>query len=102
MVAAAPVPRDANNGACRMSEEDLRELLAQLHTRLGRAKSLDGESRKLLTTVARDIESTLARSGAAQKTPERLEALAVRFETDHPAIAEVLREIVDTLGRAGV
>jgi hypothetical protein len=85
-----------------MSDEDLRELLAQLHTRLGRAKSLDDESRKLLTTVARDIETTLARSGAAKKAPERLEALAVRFETDHPAIAEVLREIVDTLGRAGI
>ena len=85
-----------------MSDEDLRELLAQLHTRLSGAKSLDGESRKLLTTVARDIETTLARSGAAKKTPERLEALAVRFETDHPAIAEVLREIVDTLGRAGI
>ena len=85
-----------------MSDEDLRDLLAQLHTRLGRAKSLDGESRNMLTTVARDIEATLAQSGAAKKTPERLEALALRFETDHPAIAEVLREIVDTLGRAGI
>jgi predicted component of type VI protein secretion system len=85
-----------------MSDEDLRDLLAQLHARLERAKSLDGESRKLLTTVARDIEATLARSSAATKTPDRLEALAVRLETDHPAIAEVLREIVDTLGRAGV
>jgi len=87
-----------------MSDEDLRELLAQLHTRLGRAKSLDGESRTLLTTVARDIETTLARSSASnsKKTPDRLEALALRFETDHPAIAEVLREIIDTLGRAGV
>jgi len=85
-----------------MSDEDLRELLAQLHQRLGHAESLDGESRKLLTTVARDIESTLAPSGAAATAPARLESLAVRFETDHPAIAEVLREIVDTLGRAGV
>jgi len=85
-----------------MSDEDLRQLLTQLHARLALAKSLDGESRKLLTAVARDIEATLARSDTAKKTPARLEALAVRFETDHPAIAEVLREIVDTLGRAGV
>jgi uncharacterized protein DUF4404 len=85
-----------------VSDEDLRDLLAQLHARLGRAKSLDGESRNLLTTVARDIEGALADSGAAKKTPERLEALAMRFETEHPAIAEVLREIVDTLGRAGI
>ena len=85
-----------------MSDDDLRELLAQLHTRLGGAKSLDAESRKLLTTVARDIESTLAQSGGARKATDRLEALAVRFETDHPTITEVLRDIVDTLGRAGV
>jgi uncharacterized protein DUF4404 len=86
-----------------MSDEELGELLARLHTRLGRAKSLDAESRTLLAAAARDIETTLARSGGStKKAPERLEALAVRFETDHPAIAEVLREIVDTLGRAGI
>jgi hypothetical protein len=85
-----------------MSDDDLRDLLAQLHARLGNAKSLDGQSRELLTAVARDIEKTLTRSGAAKKRPDKLEALAVRLETDHPAIAEVLREIVDTLGRAGV
>ena len=85
-----------------MSNDDLRELLAQLHTRLGRAKSLDSESRALLTTVARDIETMLGRSSPAKKRPKGIEALALRFETDHPAIAEVLREIIDTLGRAGV
>jgi len=87
-----------------MSDEDLGELLARLHTRLGSAKSLDAGSRAQLTAAARDIETTLARSdaGDAKKAPERLEALAVRFETDHPAIAEVLRDIVDTLGRAGI
>ena len=84
-----------------MSDEDLRDLLAQLHARLGRAKSLDGESRELLTTVARDIEKSLAPSDA-RDAPARLEALVVRLETEHPAIAEVLRDIVDTLGRAGI
>ena len=85
-----------------MSDEDLRDLLAQLHARLGRAKSLDGESRKLLTTVARDIETTLTDDTRPRSAPERLEALALRFETDHPAIAEVLRDLLDTLGRAGI
>jgi len=85
-----------------MSDEELAELLARLHTRLGRAKSLDAESRTLLAAAARDIETTLARNGTAPKAPERLDALAVRFEADHPAIAEVLREIVETLGRAGI
>lgn len=87
-----------------MSDEELRELVARLHTRLGRAKSLDAESRTLLAAAARDIETTLARRDGSNptKAPGRLEALAVRFEADHPAIAEVLRDIVDTLGRAGI
>ena len=85
-----------------MSDEDLRDLLAQLHARLGRAKSLDGESRQLLTTVARDIEAALARGTAPKTTLEPLEELAVRFEADHPAVADVLRQIVDTLAKAGI
>ena len=86
-----------------MSDEDLRDLLSQLHTRLGGAKSLDGESRKLLTTVARDIETALKRGTAPKKsTLEPIEELAVRFEADHPAVADVLRQIVDTLGKAGI
>jgi len=85
-----------------MGDEDLRDLLAQLHSRLGRAKSLDGESRKLLTTVARDIEAALGRGTTPKSTLEPIEELAVRFQADHPAVADVLRQIVDTLGKGGI
>ena len=85
-----------------MSDEDLRDLLAQLHTRLGHAESVDADARKLLLTLSQDIEKTLARSGSVEGAPEPLEALAVRFEADHPALADVLRRIVDTLGKAGI
>jgi Domain of unknown function (DUF4404) len=84
-----------------MSHQDLGELLAQLHARLGSASSLDADSRKLLATVSHDIEKALARDEAASPRP-RLEALAVRFEADHPALADVLRQIVDALGKAGI
>lgn len=85
-----------------MSDEDLRDLLAQLHARLGRAQSLDGESRQLLTTVAHDIEAALGRGTTPKTTLEPIEELAVRFEADHPAVADVLRQIVDTLAKAGI
>jgi Domain of unknown function (DUF4404) len=88
-----------------MSHQDLRELLAQLHARLGSARSLDAGSRKLLATVSHDIERALARDDVeADAVPPgpRLEALAVRFEADHPALADVLRQIVDALGKAGI
>jgi hypothetical protein len=85
-----------------MSDEDLRDLLAQLHARLGRTKSLDSESRQLLTTVAHDIEAALKTGTTPKTTLEPIEELAMRFEADHPAVADVLRQIVDTLGKAGI
>jgi hypothetical protein len=87
-----------------MSEQDLRALLAELHVRLQRARSIDPEARQLLATVSRDIEHALANEGAGPGTiaTEPVEALAVRFEADHPSLAGVLRQIMDTLGKAGI
>jgi hypothetical protein len=86
-----------------MSSQDLRGLLGQLHARLSSARSLDPESRALLLTVAADIEKALAGNDVAAVAPEQpLETLAVRFEADHPALAGVLRQIMDTLGKAGI
>ncbi|MGH8268623.1 MAG: DUF4404 family protein [Steroidobacteraceae bacterium] len=31
-----------------------------------------------------------------------MESLAVRFEADHPGLAEVIREVIDALVRGGV
>lgn len=85
-----------------MSSGDLRELLAELHGRLKDTKSLDPEARKLLMTVAHDIEKALAKDDASTVAPEPVEALAVRFEAEHPSLAGVLRQIMDTLGKAGI
>jgi hypothetical protein len=88
-----------------MSQSELRDLLSQLHARLGTARSLDADERRLLTTVLADIENALAPGApapAAGDTQEGLESLAVKFEADHPAVAETLRRLVDTLGKAGI
>ncbi len=95
-------------GEERVSDESLRELLARVHERLGRAGSVDPESRKLLSALVRDIDRALGRGGAASAAgatgshAPRLESLAVRFEADHPALAEVIREVVDALARVGI
>ena len=85
-----------------MSDKDMDALLAELHVRLKRARSLDPEARKLLTTVARDIENALANDDPSSVAAEPVEALAVRFEAEHPSLAGVLRQIMDTLGKAGI
>jgi len=85
-----------------MSERELEVLLAELHKRLKQARSLDPEARKLLATVAEDIEQALENEDTSSVAPEPVEALAVRFEADHPSLAGVLRQIMDTLGKAGI
>jgi hypothetical protein len=85
-----------------MSDHELRALLAQLHERLASARSLDPESRELLSTVALDIEHAMKSDDIAGVDAEPVESLAVRFEADHPSLAGVLRQIMDTLGKAGI
>jgi hypothetical protein len=86
-----------------MSETDLRNLLTQLHARLGGAPSLTAEDKRLLGAVLGDIEKALGKNPVAPTTDSsRLESLAVKFEGDHPALAETLRRLVDALVKAGI
>ena len=92
----------------RASEKGLRELLARLRVRLSHARSLDPETRKHLAAVVHDIDNALGEGGpqravdTAGAHAPRLEALAVRFEVDHPGLAEVIREVIDALVRVGI
>jgi hypothetical protein len=90
----------------RTSEESLRELLARVHERLRQSGSIDEESRKLLGALVGDIGRALGEGagegGAVSGHAPRLEALAVRFQADHPALAELLRQLTDALGKLGI
>jgi hypothetical protein len=86
-----------------MGEESLRELLARVHQHLSAGGPLEGDVRQQLGVLMRDIERTLgAGGGAAPQAAPRLEQLAVKFEASHPALAETLREVIDTLGKGGI
>lgn len=92
-------------GEERMSEESLRELLARVHERLSQAGSVDPESRKILAALVQDIDRALGdREGAGpvRSHVPRLESLAVRFQADHPGLAELLQQVVDALGKFGI
>jgi hypothetical protein len=86
----------------RAGEKGLRELLARLRERLSHARAVDADSRKHLAAVVTDIDTELGRGGAASAHAPRLESLAVRFEADHPALAEVIREVMDALVKGGI
>ena len=91
-----------------MAGEGLRELLARVHEHLSAGGPLEADVRAQLATLMRDIERTLAAGPAAgpavapAAAAPRLESLAVRFEASHPALAETLREVIDTLGKGGL
>ena len=87
------------------NEKSLRELLTRVRERLTHARSVDPDSREHLAAVVSDIDQALgggSARGAARVHAPRLESLAVRFEADHPGLAEVIREVIDALARAGI
>ena|SRR5579864_2996484 len=98
-----------------MTDENLRDLLTRVHQRLSTTGSIDPEAREMLATVMRDIDGALGqgplkpssplpaeRNAAAKSTLPRLEALAVQFEADHPALSQLLRQVGALLGQAGI
>jgi hypothetical protein len=85
-----------------MSNESLHEALSRLHAELQAAPQLDDESRRLLQAIAADVGRASGTSTADSGHAPRLEALAVRFEAGHPALAARLRGIADALGRIGL
>jgi Domain of unknown function (DUF4404) len=99
-----------------VDRESLQVLLARIHERLNEAGSVDAGSREMLGQVMGDIERALAQgappsvsatadasaAGATEVNTSRLEALAVRFEADHPSLAATLRRLVDLLGEVGI
>ena len=96
-----------------VDRESLQVLLARIHERLNEAGSVDTGSREMLGQVMGDIERALAQgappstpaaeaAGATEANTSRLEALAVRFEADHPSLAATLRRLVDLLSEVGI
>jgi Domain of unknown function (DUF4404) len=112
-----------------VDRESLQVLLARIHERLNEAGSVDAGSREMLGQVMGDIERALAQgtppsgaisgagaatsasvsatadtsaTGAIEANTSRLEALAVRFEADHPSLAATLRRLVDLLSEVGI
>jgi len=81
----------------------LRELLARVHERLSASGSVDREARALL---ARSCATSSARSRPVRTRRSPMsrgwKTLAVQFEAGHPGLAELLRQLIDALGKAGI
>mgnify|MGYP000269701776 CR=1 FL=1 len=87
-----------------MADEKLHQLLTKVHEQLQQQNSLDEQSQKLLQQVLLDVKDATDNGTVElqQDLSERIEQQAVQFEQAHPTLAEILRQIMDTLGRIGV
>jgi hypothetical protein len=85
---------------------ELKDQLAALHAELARTRSVDNpELRQQLIVVLGDITRLLGKpttAGEHNSLIEQLDALAVRFEADHPALGNAIRQVVDALAKAGI
>lgn len=85
--------------------QQLHAQIESLHANLSQAGSIDARSRALLIELLPEITRLLGKTDTdddVHPLTEPLEALAVRFEADHPALGNALRQVVDALAKAGI
>jgi len=86
--------------------QDIQQQIVTLHQRLGmlEPESLDARTRELLLLLLNDLTRLLSSPRAETEYPltERLEAVALRFEAEHPAVGTAVRQLIDALGKAGI
>ena len=87
-----------------MHKENLRETLNKLRLELdSTASSLDDQLHTALKEIADDIETALGDEPVEVRSGrEQIQEMAVKFETDHPRLANILGELTDTLNKMGI
>ena len=82
-----------------MSNADLERQITTLMDSLSSTPSIDTAARVRLLELQHLISRLIDHESSVG---ERLEALAVRFEADHPAAGTALRQAIDALAKAGI
>ena len=83
-------------------EQHLRRLLDELSSAMARAKH--HEERDELSRLHGEVEGRLGRSEDDEHSGliDALEKAEIRFESDHPTLAESLRQAIQALSSAGI
>jgi chromosome segregation ATPase len=89
-----------------MSSDDIKSSIRTLHQRLEDAGPLDSETRELLAQLDADLHRLLAAKADVRieedGLQERLESIAADFDSRHPQLSAILRELGDALARVGI
>ncbi|NOY29992.1 MAG: DUF4404 family protein [Planctomycetes bacterium] len=90
-----------------MDQAELLKTLEKVHAELAEARSVDDETRQLLTTLTDDIRRLSEQSGAAsaenvEPLTDQVQDLVLRFETDHPRLTTALNQVAGALANLGI
>ena len=91
-------------GAKLMSTEKIRELLQQLQTELSiRNDEVDGQTKEQLLQLDANIQQILNAETLEQKDIyDGIVQLEYGFLNNHPVAANLMREMLDILSKAGI
>ena len=82
-----------------MDEQKLRETLAQLHTELEQAQSVDPNTRELLSHLMQDIQGVLVEESPTGYSglAKRLANAVQQLESAHPNLVLTIGNVLDHL-----
>ena len=91
-----------------MNDDELRQMLEDLHRKIEHTNSVDEKGRELLSHLSVDIRNLLERTGHEERlrgsTWEigRLEESVRHFEVTHPNLTAALSQLLNILNNAGI
>ncbi len=91
-----------------MDKQELASLLKKLQTELESGQAVDEQLKQSLQALDQDIQKMLAQGSPLTRPDdeaslgERAQEIEARFATEHPYLANTLRDVMDTLGKMGI
>ena len=90
-----------------MNDDELRQLLEELHQKIESADTVDEKDRQMLDHLSKDIGNLLERTrhGEQRDTSReinRLQESIRHFEVTHPTLTATLSQMLNILNNAGI
>jgi hypothetical protein len=88
-----------------MNENNLKELLRQLHEALEKTDSVDPDTLKQVKDLDEEVNRLLESGSEGDEydsVVDQAKAVETRFAVDHPVAERFLREIIEALSKVGI
>lgn len=91
-----------------MNDDELRQLLEELHRKIEDTDQVDEKGRELLSRLSVDIRNLLERTGHEERLRGnswvigRLDESIRHFEVTHPSLTAALSQLLNILNNAGI